>query len=1228
MSVSPLGFEGFEEVKLPGLEAEEYDAPLGFDADVPLAEMESLNIGFDEDTSAYLKDSGDGPLGDATPTGTSYMLCQAWGGNWVDAEKTPSDTEDDLHCWAAACSNVLAWTGWGVVGGMTNTDQMFQYFQDHWTDQGGLMEFGWDWWFDGTNDSQGWSGWAQVDVAGGGFYPTENFDSYLVSQSNDSLAMSAINTYLHNGYGTTIGIYGPGGHAITVWGYNYNPSNSSDYYGIWVTDSDDSKSIENAPDRLRYYEVEYVGNQWYLQDYYGSNDWYIGLVQGLAQKDPGDPAAPPPAPNEIRGTVYNDVNQDGDKDTGEAFLAGKKVFLDANENGTLDSETINISSGDVPASILDLHTVTSTLSINDSSFSISDVNVTLNISHTYTSDLEVYLIGPDGTRVQLFANVGGSGNNFTNTTLDDQAATSIAGASAPFSGTFRPEGLLSAFNGKSANGVWTLEITDNWTYDQGTLNSWSLQISTGEVQTTTSANGAYAFAGLEDGDYRVQVVAPAGWLTTNPASGYYDVALAGGTVAAGRNFGVSDTVTDLGTVASLRMSNVEIEAGTTWYKCRASHTGFLTVEALSATPGNLVIRLRDANLNTVATSALVSGSQRFNYRATAGTEYYVEVTAVSPQTLTAFRVTNLVYQSGKTVKVFGTAGDDRFVFATGSQHLVQINDVAYRFGASAVTSISFTSGGGQDFATVTGSSKAETFTLRPNALTVTGGGYTLNVSGVFDARAIGASTDRAILYDSAGDDVFVARPTFSTLTGDTYSNRVERFGRVYAFATAGGADTAELYDSAGNDTLVAKPVITYLTGAGFRNEVRRFETVRAYATAGGADVAKMYDSAGNDTFVSHPSESYLSGAGFHNEAHGFRRVYAYSSLGADTAEYHDSAGNDTFVASPTVSYLTGAGFYNRAEKFRYVYAYSTEGGTDTAKMYGRAGNDRFNGYETYAEFLGGCYRRADGFRHVYAYGQGGTDTAYLYDSGGDDTFVATPTVSYMYGDNFYNSAAAFRYVYAVATAGGNDVATLHGSSYSDQFFGYETYAYMQSSIYYYRATGFERVNAHAVRGGTDKAYLYDSAGDDVLDARPTVTSLSGNGFFNQATRFRYVYAYSTAGGADRASLYDSAGNDFFYGYRTNSRLYGGTFYNRAAGFEFVDAYSTVGGVDKAYLFDSVGDDHLEAGPGFTRLDYLESSVSALKFAWVQATSSAGGSDTKTAAAIDFVLKTQGVWTNV
>jgi len=222
---------------------------------------------------------------DATPLGTSYMLCDNWGGTWTDAEKTPQNTEDDLMCWAAAASNALEWTEWGKVGGMITSDDMFAYFQNHWTDEGGLMQFGWDWWFDGSNNSQGWSGWSQVDITGGGFYPNDSFLSYYRRESSDSNIMRAIDISLHDGYMVTLGLYGPGGHAITCWGFNYSPDDPSDYYGIWITDSDDSKYYLNPPNLLRYYNVEYnlIEGKWYMQNYGGSSSWYIGEMESLTR---------------------------------------------------------------------------------------------------------------------------------------------------------------------------------------------------------------------------------------------------------------------------------------------------------------------------------------------------------------------------------------------------------------------------------------------------------------------------------------------------------------------------------------------------------------------------------------------------------------------------------------------------------------------------------------------------------------------------------------------------------------------------------------------------------------------------------------------------------------------------------------------------------------------------------------------------------------------------------
>jgi len=128
-------------------------------------------------------------------------------------------------------------------------------------------------------------------------------------------------------------------------------------------------------------------------------------------------------------------------------------------------------------------TVTNSVITVDQNVVINDVNVTLHIEHSWNSDLDVKLIGPDGTEVVLFEDVGGSGDNFTNTVLDDLSDEAIDSGSPPFSGSYRPQGNLSDFNGLLSGGDWTLSITDD--YDSpsdanndygGTLLSWSLQI--------------------------------------------------------------------------------------------------------------------------------------------------------------------------------------------------------------------------------------------------------------------------------------------------------------------------------------------------------------------------------------------------------------------------------------------------------------------------------------------------------------------------------------------------------------------------------------------------------------------------------------------------------------------------------------------------------------------------------------------------------------------------------
>ena len=216
-------------------------------------------------------------------TASSYFVYDHFGARtWSDASKSFS-SEDSLMCWAAAASNILAWGGW-TTGPAQNADQIFTAFQNYWTNAGGNMYYGWAWWLDGTLPSSG-SG-SQVNVSGGGnYFPAAEIGNYFLGTGSDGFAMDAIRYLLQHGYGVTLGVVNASiAHAITVWGYAYTENG---YQGIYITDSDDNIS------NILYYAVSSIGGKWYLQNYYGHNDIYIDMVEGLACNDTRTSSAVP-----------------------------------------------------------------------------------------------------------------------------------------------------------------------------------------------------------------------------------------------------------------------------------------------------------------------------------------------------------------------------------------------------------------------------------------------------------------------------------------------------------------------------------------------------------------------------------------------------------------------------------------------------------------------------------------------------------------------------------------------------------------------------------------------------------------------------------------------------------------------------------------------------------------------------------------------------------------------
>jgi subtilisin-like proprotein convertase family protein len=88
------------------------------------------------------------------------------------------------------------------------------------------------------------------------------------------------------------------------------------------------------------------------------------------------------------------------------------------------------------------------------------IQVKVNIRHTYRGDLKIVLVAPDGTNVVL-KNANSSDGQ------DDVAGT--------YGDTLTSVDPLARLSNRSVGGIWTLKVADTFRFDRGTLVSWSVR---------------------------------------------------------------------------------------------------------------------------------------------------------------------------------------------------------------------------------------------------------------------------------------------------------------------------------------------------------------------------------------------------------------------------------------------------------------------------------------------------------------------------------------------------------------------------------------------------------------------------------------------------------------------------------------------------------------------------------------------------------------------------------
>ena len=121
-------------------------------------------------------------------------------------------------------------------------------------------------------------------------------------------------------------------------------------------------------------------------------------------------------------------------------------------------------------------------------------NITIDIAHTFTADLDMYLVSPNGTELLLANDLGGGTDDGYNGTMFEDGGADITLATAPFGvGPYEPMGgtFAAAFAGEDITGDWNLKICDDAGGDTGQVLQFSMSFCVPPVITNDDCANAY-----------------------------------------------------------------------------------------------------------------------------------------------------------------------------------------------------------------------------------------------------------------------------------------------------------------------------------------------------------------------------------------------------------------------------------------------------------------------------------------------------------------------------------------------------------------------------------------------------------------------------------------------------------------------------------------------------------------------------------------------------------------
>jgi hypothetical protein len=202
----------------------------------------------------------------------------------------------------------------------------------------------------------------------------------------------------------------------------------------------------------------------------------------------------------ISGTIYNDANGNGVRDSGEAVVSGQKLFIDKNVNSILDAGEPTFTTG-----------TAGTFTFSGLAAGTYRVREVAMSGWRWTNPSSGYY------NVTVTTGQSVTGKNFGETT------------NALISGIIFKDTNANAKQdtGEAALSGWVVYLDTN---NNGKLDA-------GELSFTTGTDGKFSFV-VPAGTYHLREVLKSGFAITTPAGGLYTLTLSSGQSMTGKNFGV------------------------------------------------------------------------------------------------------------------------------------------------------------------------------------------------------------------------------------------------------------------------------------------------------------------------------------------------------------------------------------------------------------------------------------------------------------------------------------------------------------------------------------------------------------------------------------------------------------------------------------------------------------------------------------------------------------------